>query len=80
MEIVFIACLATLAACAVLARFGKRTPKPQALDAGGKIDEALYHLINEVTRVPTPHRSPYVSSDAVMIGSRISALDKHHSL
>jgi hypothetical protein len=78
MEIVFIACVATLAACAVLARLGKRAPAARLLDdSGDKIDQALFHLINEVTREPTPHRSPYVSSDAVMVGSRMRALDKH---
>ena len=82
MEIVFIACVATLAACAVLARLGKRAPKTQQLldDSGGKIDQALFHLINEVTREPTPHRSPYISSDAVMVGSRIRSLEKHHTI
>jgi hypothetical protein len=81
MEIVFIACVATLAACAVLARTGKRAPKTRTLDdSGDKIDQALFHLINEVTREPTPHRSPYVSSDAVMVGSRMRALEKHHTI
>jgi len=80
MEIVLIACVATIAACAVLAQFGKRGSKTRPLDAGDKMDQALFHLINEVTRVPTPHRSPYVSSDAVMVSSRISAVDKHRSL
>jgi hypothetical protein len=80
MEIVLIACVATLAACAVLARLGKRAPKTRMLDdSGDKIDQALFHLINEVTREPTPHRSPYVSSDAVMMASRMGALDKHHT-
>lgn len=81
MEIVFIACVATLAACAVLARLGKPAPTTTRLldDSGDKIDQALFHLINEVTREPTPHRSPYVSSDAVMMASRIRALEKHHS-
>lgn len=80
MEIVFIACVATLAACAVLAQFGKSAPKPPSLDAGDKMDQALFHLINEVTRAPTPHRSPYMSSDAVMVSSRINAVDSHRSL
>jgi len=81
MEIVFIACVATLAACAVLARLGKRTPKTRLLDdSGDKIDQALFALINEVTREPTPHRSPYISSDAVMVGSRMRALEKHHTI
>ena len=82
MEIVFIACVATLAACAVLARLGKRAPKTRLLDesSGDKIDQALFHLINEVTREPTPHRSPYISSDAVMVGSRMRALEKHHTI
>ena len=81
MEIVFIACVATLAACAVLARLGKHSPTTRLLDdSGDKIDQALFHLINEVTREPTPHRSPYVSSDAVMMASRMRALDQHHSL
>jgi len=80
MEIVFIACVATLAACAVLARVGKRSSNTRSLESSGdKIDQALFHLINEVTREPTPHRSPYVSSDAVMMASRIRALDTHHS-
>jgi len=79
MEIVFIACVATLAACAVLARFGTSAPKPPSLDGGDKMDQALFHLINEVTRVPTPHRSPYTSSDAVMVASRMSAVDEHRS-
>jgi len=78
MEIVFIACVATLAACAALAGIGKRTPKTRMLDnSNKKIDQALFHLINEVTREPTPHRAPYVSSDAVMVASRMRALDKH---
>ena len=81
MEIVLIACVATLAACAVLARVGKHAPKTRVLDeSGDKIDQALFHLINEVTREPTPHRSPSVSSDAVMMASRMSALDKHHTM
>ena len=42
--------------------------------------EALFHLINEVTREPTPHHSPYFSSDAVMMGSRMRALDDHHTI
>ena len=81
MEIVFIACVATLAACALLARLGKRAPKTRMLDdSGDKIDQALLHLINEVTREPTPHHSPYFSSDAVMMGSRMRALDDRHTM
>jgi hypothetical protein len=81
MEIVFIACVATLAACAVLARLGKHAPATRLLDdSGDKIDQALFHLINEVTREPTPHRSPYISSDAVMVGSRMRAVEKHHTM
>ncbi|MEP6859067.1 MAG: hypothetical protein ABJE66_00505 [Deltaproteobacteria bacterium] len=83
MEIVLIACVATLAACAVLARLGKRAPKTRLLDdSGDKIDQALFHLINEVTREATPHRSPYAyaSSDAVMMASRMGALEKPHTI
>ena len=81
MEIVYIACVATLAACAVLARLGKHSPKTRLLDdSGDKIDQALVHLINEVTREPTPHRSPYVASDAVMVDSRMRALEEHRTL
>jgi hypothetical protein len=74
MEIIGVACVATLAICAVLARasnpIAKRVLKETSKDP---LDKALFHLINEVTRKPTPRRG-YV--DHVMLGSRLSAHDK----
>jgi hypothetical protein len=81
MEIVFIACVATLAACALLARIGKRTAAAKLReDSHDPLDQALYHLINEVARRPTPHRAPYARMDHVLVGSRMSSLDKHSTM
>ncbi|MEO6773620.1 MAG: hypothetical protein ABI437_11255 [Kofleriaceae bacterium] len=76
MEIVLVACVATLAVCAVLARPVRRPPATPVIDASSaKFDRALMHLIREVTHEPAPRRSAYVHSDGVMVGSRIRALD-----
>jgi len=78
MEIVFIACVATLGACAALARVGKRkATSTLRQDSHDPLDQALYHLINEVTRRPTPQRATYAQVDRVLVGSRVRALDKH---
>ncbi|MEO8553011.1 MAG: hypothetical protein ABI678_23725 [Kofleriaceae bacterium] len=77
MEIVFIACVATLGACALLARMGKRKAASALReDSHDKLDRALFHLINDVSRKPTPHRTPYAGADHVLMGSRMRALDK----
>lgn len=81
MEIVFIACLATLGACAVLATIGKHKAASKLReDSADKLDQALFHLINEVTRKPTPHRSPYARMDHVLVGSRMRAVEKRQTL
>lgn len=81
MEIVFIACLATLAACALFARVGKRKAASTLReDSNDPLDQALYHLINEVGRRPTPPRPPYARMDHVLVGSRVRALDKRSTM
>jgi hypothetical protein len=73
MEIIAVACLATLAVCAVLARTGTRTVRrPLEETSADPLDKALFHLINEVTRKPEPRRGGNV--DRVMVGSRLSAM------
>jgi hypothetical protein len=72
MTIILVACLATLAVCALFARIQqpavKRTTKVPSLD------DALVSLINDVSRRPPPRRRPQI--DHVMIGSRLRAMDK----
>lgn len=72
MTIIVVACLATLAVCALFARSGrpaaKRTAKVPSLD------HALISLINEVSRKQAPRRPPQV--DQVMLGPRLRAMDK----
>jgi hypothetical protein len=74
MTIIVVACLATLALCALFARIGhqpaaKRTSKVPSLD------HALISLINDVSYKPAPRRRrPQI--DRVMIGSRLRAVDK----
>jgi hypothetical protein len=73
MTIILVACLATLAVCALFARIhqpvAKRTTKVSSLD------DALVSLINDVSRRPAPRRR-HAKMDHVMIGSRLRAMDK----
>lgn len=81
MEIVFIACLSTLGACAILASIGKRKAVAKLReDSDDKLDQALFHLINEVARRPTKHRSPYARMDHVVVGSRMRSLEKRQTM
>ncbi len=76
MEIVLVVCVATLGVCAVLARPGPRTGADRRAlrdTAPDPLDQALFHLINEVARRPTP-RLGTVSPDRVMVDSRLRAL------
>ncbi|MEO8840242.1 MAG: hypothetical protein ABI591_14620 [Kofleriaceae bacterium] len=72
MTIIVVACLATLAVCALFARSGKpaatRTAKVPSLD------DALIFLINDVSRQPPSRRRLQI--DHVMIGSRLRAMDE----
>jgi hypothetical protein len=72
MTIILVACLATLAVCALFARIHrapvKRSTKVPVLD------DALVSLINDVSRRPAPRSRPQI--DHVMIGSRLRAMDK----
>jgi len=72
MTIILVACLATLAVCALFARIHqpavKRTTKVPSLD------DALVSLINDVSRQPLPRRR--MPMDHVLIGSRLRAMDK----
>lgn len=72
MTIIVVACLATLAVCALFARSGPpaaRTAKVPSLD------HALISLINDVSRKPASRRRP-PRVDQVMVGSRLRAVDK----
>jgi hypothetical protein len=72
MTIILVACLATLAVCALFARVWRpavtRTTKVPSLD------HALVSLINDVSRQPPPPRRAQI--DHVMIASRLRAMDK----
>ena len=71
MTIILVACLATLAVCALFARI--RQPAVVRTTKVPSLDDALVSLINDVSRRPPPRR-PQI--DHVMIGSRLRAMDK----
>jgi hypothetical protein len=80
MEIVLIACLATLGVCAMLAGVGKHARIDRKLheDSQDPLDQALFHLINEVTRAPV-RRNGTVPPDSVLVGSRLRAIDSRRT-
>lgn len=73
MTIILVACLATLALCALFARIHQPAVK-RTMNKVSSLDDALVSLINDVSRRPAPRRRAQI--DHVMIGSRLRAMDK----
>jgi len=72
MTIILVACLATLAVCALFARINR--PALERATKVPSLDDALVSLINDVSRQPPPPRRTQI--DHVMIASRLRAMDK----
>ncbi|MFT3692715.1 MAG: hypothetical protein QM831_06215 [Kofleriaceae bacterium] len=78
MEIIVVACVATIAACAILSRATRSAPqKPLRGDSSNRLDQGLFHLINEVARKPEKKRGQYV--DRVHLGDRLGSLRKRET-
>jgi hypothetical protein len=76
MTIILVACLATLAVCALFARVWR--PAVKRTTEVPSLDHALISLINDVSRQPPPRRAQprRAQIDHVMIASRLQAMDK----
>lgn len=78
MEIIVVACVATIATCAILSRATRSAPqKPLRGDSSNRLDQGLYHLINEVSRKPERRRGSYL--DRVNLANRLSSLHKRQT-